>query len=158
MGWGCDKGFSLSRSRVGSLSEIFALCSLGIGSWDSCVVGERSDDWSETRGAEPRVRNVSSQKIDRMLGSESAKADPVKNGKAKGNFDGAIDTGAGQEIPGEKILRFKDKSAYQRFLKSAPAGVVLDQMDGLQAVRVKDGEWLKSMAKTSEIEVGRTIM
>jgi thermitase len=90
-----------------------------------------------------------------MLGSESAKADPVKKGKAKGNFDGAIDTGAGQEILGEKILRFKDKSAYQRFLKSAPAGVVLDQMDGLQAVRVKDGEWLKSMAKTSDLEVGK---
>jgi thermitase len=90
-----------------------------------------------------------------MLGSESPKVDQVKKGKAKGNFDGAIDTGAGQEIPGEKILRFKDKSAYQRFLKSAPAGVVLDQMDGLQAVRVKDGEWLKSMAKTSDIEVGK---
>jgi thermitase len=90
-----------------------------------------------------------------MLGSESPKADQVKKGKAKGNFDGAIDTGAGQEIPGEKILRFKDKAAYQRFLKSAPAGVVLDQMDGLQAVRVKDGEWLKSMAKTSDLEVGK---
>ena len=105
--------------------------------------------------AEPRARNVSSQKIDRMLGSESPKADQGKKGKAKGTFDGAIDTGAGQEIPGEKILRFKDKSAYQRFLKSAPAGVVLDQMDGLQAIRVKDGEWLKSMAKTSDMEVGK---
>ena len=105
--------------------------------------------------AEPRVRNVSSQKIDRMFGSESPKGDQVKKGKAKGTFDGAIDTGAGQEIPGEKILRFKDKSAYQRFLKSAPAGVVLDQMDGLQAIRVKDGEWLKSMAKTSDMEVGK---
>jgi subtilisin family serine protease len=104
---------------------------------------------------EPRVRNVSSQKIDRMLGSESPKVDQGKKGKAKGTFDGAIDTGAGQEIPGEKILRFKDKSAYQRFLKSAPAGVVLDQMDGLQAIRVKDGEWLKSMAKTSDMEVGK---
>ena len=105
--------------------------------------------------AESRVRNVSSQNIDRILGSESPKADQGKKGKAKGTFDGAIDTGAGQEIPGEKILRFKDKSAYQRFLKSAPAGVVLDQMDGLQAVRVKDGEWLKSMAKTSDMEVGK---
>ena len=104
---------------------------------------------------EPRVRNVSSQKIDRMSGSELPKADQVKKGKAKGTFDGEIDTGAGQEIPGEKILRFKDKSAYQRFLKSAAAGVVLDQMDGLQAIRVKDGEWLKSMAKTSDMEVGK---
>ena len=124
---------------------------LGIVVWwvSDRMIGTKQEE------AEPRVRNVSSQKIDRMLGSESPKADPVKKGKAKGNFDGAIDTGAGQEIPGEKILRFKDKSAYQRFLKSAPAGVVLDQMDGLQAVRVKDGEWLKSMAKTSEIEVGK---
>ena len=110
---------------------------------------------TKQEGVEPRVRNVSSQKIDRMLGSESPKADQVKKGKVKGTFDGAIDTGAGQEIPGEKILRFKDKSAYQRFLKSAPAGVVLDQMDGLQAIRVKDGEWLKSMAKTSDMEVGK---
>ena len=110
---------------------------------------------TKQEGVEPRVRNVSSQKIDRMFGSESPKADQGKKGKAKGTFDGAIDTGAGQEIPGEKILRFKDKSAYQRFLKSAPAGVVLDQMDGLQAIRVKDGEWLKSMAKTSDMEVGK---
>ena len=93
--------------------------------------------------------------MDRVVVPESPKADQGKKGKAKGNFDGAIETGAGEEIRGEKILRFKDRSAYQRFLKSAPPGVVLDQMDALQAVRVKDGEWLKSMAKTSEMDVGK---
>ncbi|NCZ53881.1 MAG: hypothetical protein EBY81_08300, partial [Verrucomicrobia bacterium] len=75
--------------------------------------------------------------------------------KAKASFDGSIDTGSGDEIAGEKILRFKDSAAYRRFLKMAPAGVVLDQIDQLQAVRVKDGEWLKSMGKSAEMEVGK---
>ena len=75
--------------------------------------------------------------------------------KAKGSFDGSIDMGSGDEIAGEKILRFKDSAAYRRFLKTAPAGVVLDQIDQLQAVRVKDGEWLKSMGKSAEMDVGK---
>ncbi|NBR71104.1 MAG: hypothetical protein EBQ51_08740 [Verrucomicrobia bacterium] len=118
-------------------------------------ISDRMMGTKQEEGREGRIRNISGQKMDRVVVPESPKADPGKKGKAKGNFDGAIETGAGEEIRGEKILRFKDRSAYQRFLKSAPPGVVLDQMDALQAVRVKDGEWLKSMAKTSEMDVGK---
>ncbi|NDB95884.1 MAG: hypothetical protein EBZ78_06965 [Verrucomicrobia bacterium] len=57
---------------------------------------------------------------------------------------GEMDTGAGRAIPGEKILKLKDRAAYQRFLASAPAGAILGKIDSLLAVRVQDGEWLKS--------------
>ena len=57
---------------------------------------------------------------------------------------GEMDTGAGRAIPGEKILRLKDRAAYQRFLASAPAGSILGKIDSLLAVRVQDGDWLKS--------------
>ena len=57
---------------------------------------------------------------------------------------GEMDTGAGRAIPGERILRLKDRAAYQRFLASAPAGVILGKIDSLLAVRVQDGDWLKS--------------
>ena len=66
-----------------------------------------------------------------------------------------METGSGDEIPGQKTLRFKNRAAYERFLKGAPAGVVLGRIDGLQAVKVKDGDWLKSMANTPEMEVGK---
>ena len=70
-------------------------------------------------------------------------------------LDGSMDTGAGQEIAGEKILRFQSDAAYRKFLTGAPAGVVLDRIDGLRAVRVEDGEWLKSMSPSSQMELGK---
>jgi len=72
----------------------------------------------------------------------------------KKNFDGSLETGAGREIPGEKLLLFRDVSAYQRFLGSAPAGVILGQIDGLRAVRVRDGDWLQSMGAGEEMTRG----
>jgi thermitase len=82
---------------------------------------------------------------------ESVKKTKVGSGvKAKDGFDSSIETGSGKEIPGEKILRFKDEAGYRKFLKEAPAGVVLGQIDGLRAVRVQDGEWRKSMMSSMD--------
>jgi hypothetical protein len=105
---------------------------------------------------DPELRLISSK-----MGEVGAEVDKKSAGelatkeKVTGSFDGSMDTGSGDEIAGEKILRFKDSAAYRRFLKMAPAGVVLDQIDQLQAVRVKDGEWLKSMGKSAEMELGK---
>ena len=67
--------------------------------------------------------------------------DGVKKEEAK---LGEMDTGAGRAIPGERILQLRDRAAYQRFLASAPAGSILGKIDSLLAVRVQDGDWLKS--------------
>ncbi|NCY21078.1 hypothetical protein EBX31_03860, partial [bacterium] len=84
-------------------------------------------------------------------GLRNPSAPPVeekkKNSRPSGtkDFDGTLETGSGREMPGEKVLLFQDAAAYRRFLGSAPGGVVLGQIEGLRAVRVRDGEWLKSM-------------
>lgn len=57
---------------------------------------------------------------------------------------GEVETGAGRAIPGEKVLLFRDVSAYQEFLGAVPSGVILGQIEALRAVRVRDGDWLKS--------------
>ena len=72
----------------------------------------------------------------------------------KKDFDGTMETGSGREIPGEKVLLFRDAAAFQKFLGSAPAGVVLGRIDGLRAVRVRDGNWLSSLAASGEITKG----
>ena len=53
-----------------------------------------------------------------------------------------LETGSGQEVPGEKLIRFSSAESYRKFLATAPPGVVLGQIDALNAVRVKSGEWL----------------
>ena len=53
-----------------------------------------------------------------------------------------LETGSGQEVPGEKLFRFSSAEAYRKFLATAPPGVVRGQIDALNAVRVKSGEWL----------------
>ena len=110
----------------------------------------------KVKKTDPELRVIPSKmgEVETEVNKKSAGGLTTKE-KAKGSFDGSIDTGSGDEIAGEKILRFKDSAAYRRFLKTAPAGVVLDQIDQLQAVRVKDGEWLKSMGKSAEMEVGK---
>ena len=125
-----------------------------LGLWWAMDRGEV--DANRMKQKEPEVRPISKAKLDGAMGLEAGK-DSRKGGseKAKEGFDGSMETGSGDEIPGQKILRFKNRAAYERFLKGAPAGMVLGQIDGLRAVQVRDGEWLKSMANTSEMEVGK---
>lgn len=47
-----------------------------------------------------------------------------------------LDKGSGKEVPGEKLVRFPSKEAYQKFLATAPPGAVLGQIDVLNSVRV----------------------
>jgi thermitase len=97
------------------------------------------------------LRSISRKNVEAAPIVESVKKAKVGSGvKAKDGFDSSIETGSGKEIPGEKILRFKDEAGYRKFLKEAPAGVVLGQIDGLQAVRVQDGEWRKSMMSSMD--------
>jgi len=91
---------------------------------------------------------------------DSRKVDP-KSGtplgdvkKGDGNSE-EIDTGAGQVIPGEQILRFKDVAAYEHFLASAPTGSILGKIDSLLALRVQDGKWLKSISPKEFGSMGR---
>ena len=58
--------------------------------------------------------------------------------------DGLLETGAGKEIPGEKLVRFPSAEGYRKFLALAPAGAVLGQIDALNSARVKTGSWLGS--------------
>ena len=93
-------------------------------------------------------------------GLRNPSAPPVeekkKNSRPSGtkDFDGTLETGSGREMPGEKVLLFQDAAAYRRFLGSAPGGVVLGQIEGLRAVRVRDGEWLKSMGSGQDMTKG----
>jgi len=77
----------------------------------------------------------------KVLATAPPRMDGVKKEEAK---LGEMDTGAGRAIPGERILQLRDRAAYQRFLASAPAGSILGKIDSLLAVRVQDGDWLKS--------------
>lgn len=97
------------------------------------------------------LRSISKKSVEAAPIVESVKKAKVGSGvKAKDGFDSSIETGSGKEIPGEKILRFKNEVGYRKFLKEAPAGVVLGQIDGLRAVRVQDGEWRKSMMSSMD--------
>jgi thermitase len=97
------------------------------------------------------LRAISRKSVEAAPIVESVKKAKVGSGvKSKDGFDSSIETGSGKEIPGEKILRFKDEAGYRKFLKEAPAGVVLGQIDGLRAVRVQDGEWRKSMMSSMD--------
>ena len=64
--------------------------------------------------------------------------------------DVGLETGAGKEIPGEKILMFGDEERYRRFLASVPQGGLLGAIDRFRAVRVRDGDWLRSQAETAQ--------
>ena len=59
-----------------------------------------------------------------------------------------LETGAGRAIAGEKILRFKDRANYEKFIGSMPAEALLGRIDGLLALRVQDGKWLKTIPTT----------
>ena len=97
------------------------------------------------------LRAISRKSVEAAPIVESVKKAKVGSGvKSKDGFDSSIETGSGKEIPGEKILRFKDDAGYRKFLKEAPIGVVLGQIDGLRAVRVQDGEWRKSMMSSMD--------
>ena len=100
------------------------------------------------------LRVVSRKSVEAVPIVDSAKKAKVGLGeKSKDGFDSSIETGSGKEIPKEKILRFKDDAGYRKFLKEAPAGVVLGQIDGLRAVRVQDGDWRKSMMSSMDTSV-----
>lgn len=63
-------------------------------------------------------------------------------------------TGAGQEIPGEKLLLFKDEESYRRFLATIPKGFLLGQIDRLRSVRLRDGDWLRSQGPIPQASEG----
>jgi len=48
------------------------------------------------------------------------------------------------EIPGEKILMFRDEESYRSFLATLPPGDRLGSLDRIRAVRVREGDWLVS--------------
>ena len=45
----------------------------------------------------------------------------------------------------EKILRFKDRVSFEKFITLVPAEALLGRIDGLLALRVQDGPWLKGI-------------
>jgi len=62
----------------------------------------------------------------------------------------SLETGSEKEIPGERILIFQDEEAYRRFLSSMPGGALLGKIDRLRAIRVQDGDWLRSNTQASQ--------
>ena len=110
---------------------------------------KRTEHWTVARSGEV------GDSVPRPDPSQPAEGKKTGNQQVgKNDFDGSIETASGRPIPGEKALLFRDVAGYQKFLRSAPAGVVLGQIDRLQAVRVRDGEWLKSMGLSGEITKG----
>ena len=81
-----------------------------------------------------------------LLASASLKKVPSPPASENKNENPPADipTGSGKEIPGEKVLLFQDEKSYRAFLSRIPGGDLLGQIDRLQAVRIRDGEWLKS--------------
>ena len=65
-----------------------------------------------------------------------------------------FETGSGKEIPGEKIVVFRDEAAYRRFLSSIPESDLLGKIDRLRAVRVRDGDGLHSQAQAFQTVPG----
>ena len=120
----------------------------GIGSIDFKKKSDQGGDSEFRMIPKKNLRALSQMKSATNSSGAAGKKIPVP-------LDGSMDTGAGQEIAGEKILRFQSDAAYRKFLSGAPAGVVLDRIDGLRAVRVEDGEWLKSMSPSSQMELGK---
>ncbi|HBZ85426.1 MAG TPA: hypothetical protein DEO44_06805, partial [Verrucomicrobia subdivision 6 bacterium] len=99
------------------------------GLWWAMDRGEM--DGNKMKQEEPVARPISKAKLEGAMGQEEGKDSRMGgSGKAKEGFDGSMETGSGDEIPGQKILRFKNRAAYERFLKGAPAGMVLGQIDG----------------------------
>ena len=99
----------------------------------------------------PQLEKLS-RKTDAAIGLSQAKS-PDESPKtlfkppAKKQTTPSVDnlgTRSGKEIPGEKILIFRDEGAYRSFLSSIPEGDLLGKIDKLRTTRVRDGEWLKS--------------
>ena len=82
-------------------------------------------------------------KLDSVKGAPQALV-PKKEEKAEPST-GDLETGSGRAIPGEKILRFKDRTAFEKFIALVPAEALLGRIDGLLALRVQDGPWLKGI-------------
>jgi len=114
-----------------------------------------STGWRSKGGKEDSsLRAISRKQVEvSPLAEVGNKPRSVSGVRSKEGVDASIETGSGKEIPGEKILRFKDDAGYRKFLKEAPAGVVLGQIDGLRAVRVQDGDWRKSMMSSMDTSV-----
>lgn len=69
---------------------------------------------------------------------------------AETGIETSMETGAGREIPGEKIVCFATRAGYEKFLAAAPPGSVLGQLQALNAVRVKSGDWLPAAAQATD--------
>ena len=97
------------------------------------------------RAVAPDPKSKTSQ-ISRFFSSATPKpvpSKPVSENKST-NQPGEMETGSGKEIPGEKVLLFQDEKSYRAFLTRIPGGDLLGQIDRFRAVRIRDGEWLKS--------------
>ncbi|NDD57378.1 MAG: hypothetical protein EBZ44_06670, partial [Verrucomicrobia bacterium] len=66
--------------------------------------------------------------------------------KVDSGVEADLATGAGREIPGEKLVRFSNREGYEKFLAAAPPGTVLGRLEALRALRVRDGDWLSATA------------
>jgi len=100
------------------------------------------------------LRAISRKQVEvSPLAEVGNKPKSVSGVRSKEGVDASIETGSGKEIRGEKILQFKNDAGYRKFLKEAPAGVVLGQIEGLRAVRVQDGDWRKSMMSSMDTSV-----
>lgn len=86
----------------------------------------------------------------KLTGEFPAAVSPSTSKKQKTPPVVDLETGSGKEIPGEKILVFRDDAAYRRFLSSIPAGALLGKIDRLRAIRIRDGDWFRSDAQASE--------
>ena len=67
--------------------------------------------------------------------------------KVDSGVEADLATGAGREIPGEKLVRFSTREGYEKFLAAAPPGTVLGRLEALRALRVRDGDWLSATAQ-----------
>ena len=111
-------------------------------------------DWFPGSPQSTGVSNLGGEtrQLDAMKGGPQA-TNPKTNGIA-GQEVGDLETGAGRAIPGEKILQFKDRAAYEKFITSMPAESLLGRIDGLLALRVQDGSWLKAVSSSEVASMG----
>ena len=64
-------------------------------------------------------------------------------------------TGAGREVSGETLVRLNSAEAYRKFLAICPPGMVLGQIQALNSLRVKSGDWLaNALTQTGGIASG----
>ena len=79
-----------------------------------------------------------------LSSTNQAKATHVVRKDASAEIVTSLETGSGNEVPGERLVRFSSAENYRKFLGLAPPGALLGQLDALNSARVKTGSWLSS--------------